>query len=188
MAGSIVALLTGDIGVGKSTVCQRVVEAGHAHDLSIAGILSQPLLDAQGNRTGLVAVDLESGETRALASTKRSLSSLSRGSYSFDPATFAWAIERVQAALLRTPALVILDEIGPLELEAEKGFAPLLEPLLNAPCPTLLVVRRACRPILEARLTVSPFVFEVNNATREGLPGAIVAALCLQRSPTTTGH
>ncbi len=184
----IVVLLTGEVGAGKSTVCLRLAEAARESGLGVAGILSRPVYDALGHKVGIEAVDLWSGEARPLASLASPLGPLRCGPYSFDPSAFAWA-ERVMAeALARGPDLAILDEVGPLELAQGKGFAPLLGPLLAAPCSVVLVVRRTWRASLEERLAGRGPVFEAAEATRGSLPEAIAATLgiCLFPSRAVT--
>jgi nucleoside-triphosphatase THEP1 len=181
MGRRVVALLAGEVASGKTTVCQKVAEAARRRGLRVGGILTQPLYDALGRRVGLRAVDLWRRESRLLASVHRPLSDLRQGRYCFDPAAFAWAEQAVLASLEGDPGLVILDEVGPLELEAGAGFAPLLGPVLAAGCPVLLVVRRGCCAALAARLPAAPVVFDVCLATRDALPAKIVAALCNPR-------
>lgn len=187
----MIALLVGEIGAGKTTICRRVADVARQRGLRVGGILTRPLYDARGRKTGLVAEDLWSARSRLLATLQtepsgerleRHLSELRRGPYSFHRAAFAWAGHAVRAALAQAPDLVILDEVGPLELAAGAGFALLLDPLCAAGCPTLLVVRRSCRPALEARLAALPLAFEVEAARRDALPEAIVNALCPVRS------
>lgn len=183
MPHAVSALLVGEIGAGKTTVCQRLAEALRRRGLPLGGIISQPRYDGQGRKRELYAVDLWSGQCRRLATVGAQAASdgppagLAQGPYVFDPATFAWAVQAVRVSLAHSPALVIVDEIGPLELEAQAGLAPLLGGALGA-CPTLLVVRRAWQAALEARLGVRPLVFEVLPATRDRLPEMIIAALC----------
>ncbi|MCL6431745.1 MAG: nucleoside-triphosphatase, partial [Anaerolineae bacterium] len=106
---------------------------------------------------------------------------LRRGPHIFDPAAFAWATERVRRALDGGPALVIIDEIGPIELEMGGGFAPLLGPVANCAVPALLVVRQSLRQALAQRLGQPPAVFWVTESTRERLPQDILAALLGRR-------
>ncbi len=175
--GTPVVLLSGEVGAGKSTVCLRLAEAVRESGRGVAGILSRPVYDALGRKMGIEAVDLWSGEARPLASLVRPLGPWHCGPHSFDPAAFAWARRAVEEALALGPAVAILDEVGPLELAQGKGFAPLVGPLLAAPCPVVLVVRRACRADLEARLAGRGLVVEVEETTRSSLPETIAAAL-----------
>ncbi len=76
MPRSKVVLLTGEIGIGKTTVCRRVADAVREQDWRIAGIITHPAYDPQGRKMALFAMDLWSGETRLLASLERRLSDL----------------------------------------------------------------------------------------------------------------
>jgi nucleoside-triphosphatase THEP1 len=174
----VIALLVGEIGAGKTTICRQVAALARERGLRPAGILSRPIYDEQGHKTSLVAVDLWSGQARRLASLQRPLSDLGRGPYSFCLATFAWANRAVLAALREAPDLIILDEIGPLELVAGVGFAPLIDPVAGSGRPALLVVRRECHAAVEARLPGRLLTFQVDGAARDALPARIVEALC----------
>ncbi len=112
---------------------------------------------------------------------------LYQGPYTFDPAAFAWAVEAVRTALSQAPDLIIVDEIGPLELERGAGFAPLLGLLTRGAVPLLLVVRWSCRQALEARLGCEALAFVVDVATRDALPEAILEAMsCRFQHPGVT--
>ncbi len=182
MAHSLIALLVGETGAGKTTVCERVACLARRRGLVVGGIITRPLKDAGGRKVGLEAVDLGSGSGRLLASLERPLGDLRQGPYFFDPAAFAWAAQAMGAALAAGPDLVILDEIGPLELRDGRGFAPLLGPLLAAGYPALLVVRRSWRRALEGRLGVPALAFEVDAGTRDAAPGEVLGALCAASS------
>jgi nucleoside-triphosphatase THEP1 len=173
----VTLLVTGEVGAGKTTACARFVELARAQGISVGGILTEPEEDPSGRRVGLWARDLWRGERFLLASCVRPLSDLRRGPYSFDPAAFAWGIAAVQMALSEGAGLVILDEVGPVELERGEGFAPLIAPLAEAAIPVVWVVRRSCRATLEARLGGTALAFEVDAKTREGLPGLMMDAL-----------
>jgi nucleoside-triphosphatase THEP1 len=121
------------------------------------------------------------------------------GPYSFDPAALARALRVLRrAATLRQAQdaaagcdLLMVDEIGPLELEQGEGFAPILELLpVEGPTHTLIVVRPALldQLLLHLRETVrpgspepsfaTPFkVFSVTEENRNKLPLRIVEEL-----------
>ena len=61
------AILTGDVRVGKTTVCQAVVDLARERDYCVSGILTPPILDDKGMRLGINVTDLATGEHRVLA-------------------------------------------------------------------------------------------------------------------------
>ena len=191
---SIVGFLTGEIGSGKTTVCRRIVELARGQGWRPAGMITDPVIDEHGRKVALLAEDLWTGERRRLATVEpvagaiaaapeesHRAEALRRGPHIFDPAVFAWTIEQVQRALDRQPALVIIDEIGPIELELGAGFAPLLAPVANGAVPALLVVRQSLRQALAQRLGQPPVVFWVTESTRERLPQDILATFLGRR-------
>jgi len=182
------ALVTGDIGSGKTTVAGRVVERARQQGLSVAGLWCPARLVA-GIKTGIEAVDLTRDERRLLAARndlegeKELL--LTRpgphtGRYTFDPEILAWANRVLAGAAAARPDLLMVDEIGPLELERGEGLAPVLLDLADGSVPrALLVVRERLLENLKARLDIaaSTAVFLVEQDTRETLPEKILTWL-----------
>lgn len=176
----LVTLLTGERGVGKSTVCLRVAELARAAGLPVAGIVSScrdPL------RNLLDAVDLLSLQRWPLASTVEPLGGPAVGRFSFSAAGLARALAALEQAAASDAALLVVDEVGPLELSRREGFYPFLERLRALDSPDLLV---AVRPSLLSELQgflagERQRVLEVTAAAREGLPGRIVAAAAARR-------
>ncbi len=185
MTLSAIGLLVGETGAGKTTVCTRLAGQALAEGWRVGGIITRPLCDAFGRRTALLAEDLWTGEERLLASLERDLGGPRCGRHSFAAEAFAWGCRAVEVALAAGPDLILLDEVGPLELEAGVGFAPVLEALVRAPCPRLFVVRRAWWKVLAGRLPLAPLIFDVEPGTRDGLAGHVLDALLPRLTP---GH
>lgn len=116
------------------------------------------------------------GATAALAGATAASDPLTPG-WRFDSEVFAWANQALAGSV---PCdLLVVDEIGPLELHGGRGWARALEVLSATGYQAALVV---CRPELVAQLQerLSPRsleIFEVTPETRDLLPGAIVARL-----------
>ena len=114
-------VITGPRQAGKTTACRRIAAAAAARGWTVAGVLA-PALFQGGRKVGIMATDLRSGESRLLA-TRRSAADGGLG-YEFDEGTLAWADGVVASAV---PCdLLVVDEIGPLELATGRGLVSAL--------------------------------------------------------------
>lgn len=118
-AGSL-ALLTGGRGAGKTRWCEALARAARGARLVVVGVLSPPVL-ADGEKRGIDLLDLATGGRRPLAERARpGLPGTAGLGWRFDPEALAAgnsALERVGAC-----DLLLVDELGPLELGRASGF------------------------------------------------------------------
>jgi nucleoside-triphosphatase len=169
-------VVTGERGAGKSTLCKRIATEAGRRGLSVAGLITERLGDAPGSPRRVI--DLASGESRLFGSqhgTPGSSAPAARGPdpltpwWEYDHGVFAWA----NAALLRsTPCdLLVVDEVGPLELQGKRGWVGALDALRSGDFNAALVVcRPALLPDLTGQLGPRPVVVvEVDVETRDGL-------------------
>jgi nucleoside-triphosphatase THEP1 len=206
-------LLTGRRGVGKTTVCQAVAELARRRGYRPGGIITPAFYACSADRelgignwkstkVGFEAMDVGSGERWPLAHTdpstilrqgsgqgsghRQKMGGPRVGPYSFDPAALARALAVLERAISAGCDLLMVDEIGPLELEQGKGFAPILDLLpVEGPTHTLIVVRPALLDPLLLRLRGAVrrpcrtgfTVFSVTEENRDELPLQIVEAL-----------
>ena len=188
-------LLTGERQVGKTTVCRRVAELARGLGYGPAGVLTPVLLDKDGFPVVRHALMVSDGEQRLLAQANGDLGGvpglvlseaeelsnggLRTGRYSFDADLFVWVIGRLRGAISRGCDLLIVDEIGPLELEQGRGLAPILPDLSAGTLPPLLlVVRPELTAQLQGRLPDIPFcTFTATRENRQALPGTIIKEL-----------
>jgi nucleoside-triphosphatase THEP1 len=160
--------------------------------------------DSHGVKVGFEVVDVGSGERWPLARTddpstsrrgkrspeqsrrivepsgqRRQLDGPRVGPYSFDPDGLARALRVLREAISAQCDLLVIDEIGPLELEQGEGFAPILDLLpVEAPMHTLIVVRPALLdPLLRYLRDTQCSVFSVTEENRDELPLRIVEKL-----------
>lgn len=185
---SRIGLLTGAVGVGKTTVAGRVVDLARQRGLICGGLLTPALVGRRGQKIGIWGVDVSSGERRLLARIGEDLGGPAIGPYSFSAAALAWAVSVLEAALpppppvsLRRCDLLLVDEIGKLELWHGAGLAPILPRLAAGEAPrALVVVRDFLLDELQARLgAIEPIVFLVSEQNREELPVHILHNLMM---------
>jgi nucleoside-triphosphatase len=167
-------LLTGLRQVGKSTVCQAVVELARAQGRQPQGVLSPALFDSSGAKVGFEVLDVATGERWLLAHTVRELDGPRIGPYVLDSAGLVRSIIALTRAC-EGADLMIVDEIGPLELKRNEGFAPVLDCLpLQGPGHLLLVVRPSLLPEVRRRLGGDFAICTVTEGNRAILPAHIL--------------
>ena len=149
----MIGLLAGSIGIGKTTLCQRLVALLRQQGLEPAGILAPALIDDQGMKIGIRLLRIETEEERVLALVEGDLQGPRTSRYVFDADVMAWGLSGLRKALAGDYDLVFIDEIGPLELLRGEGLAPLLGDLRDLYEPyVLIVVREALAEMLRERL------------------------------------
>jgi nucleoside-triphosphatase THEP1 len=143
-------IVTGELESGKTTLCLALA----ASSPRFVGIISVPLLDADGLRIGFSARNLATGDEWVLGRADRDLGGPRYGRFSFSSDGIVRTIDCLRGVLLRARAgrstglpsepsadpVVIIDEIGPLETAHGGGLAPVL-PLLETAGHLVLVAR-----------------------------------------------
>jgi len=195
-------VLTGRVHIGKTTVCRAVADLLQQRSYCVRGILTPPILDNTGERLGIEVVDLATGERRVLArrcpasdlaepcsSTGEAgldgdFSGPSVGPYHFDPVALQWGQAVIARAIAIGCDLLIVDEIGRLELEQDSGFSQVLQLLeTSIVLRSLLVVRETLLDKFHCRLPdLQIITFEVTGDNRHTLPFEIAQRLFLTQS------
>jgi len=176
-----IVVVSGDSGIGKTTVCTQVAVLAKVRGLAVAGILSPSRWVAE-RRMGIDVEDIRSGQKRPLAKAR---AEPGRGETN-GPATVGWRFDRQSlewgAAVLRTATpcdLLIVDEIGPLELLRGEGWIEAMS-VLRANDYRLAVV--VVRPALVTLFLKSldgrePLLLSITSFNRDALPGQVLALL-----------
>lgn len=117
-------ILTGERGAGKTTACLELVESARRQWLDCAG-LACPARFEGGSRAGIDVIDLRTNERRGLAVVDELPARLRAGPYRFDETSVSWGVARLAAAC---PCdLLVVDEIGPLEMVRREGWVDAVE-------------------------------------------------------------
>ena len=166
----MIIIVSGTIGVGKTTICRKLVELIRDEGFTTGGVLTYKAADE-----GIIIEDIGSGKTETLASTSTEYQGPRTPKYSFNPEGIFLgirAIDRVASA-----AVLVVDEIGHLELRGE-GFVRVID-LLKAgkvkDC--ILVIRKELLSAFLPQLPANPLVFETTIDNRNLLPQEIGSVL-----------
>jgi nucleoside-triphosphatase THEP1 len=202
-------ILTGPVHIGKTTVCRAVADLALGRGYCVRGILTPPILKQDGQRLGIEGVNLATGERRVLArrcppsdpqgnvfasnhvaddadaaqeTLAGDFSGPRVGVYRFDPEALRWGQEAVARAVAVGCDLLIVDEIGRLELEQNRGFSHVLSLLeTSIVLRSLLVVRLELLQQFHLRLPDLAFItFAVSDDNRSTLPLKIADRLFLE--------
>jgi molybdopterin-guanine dinucleotide biosynthesis protein A len=155
----VTLLVVGEPGSGKTSWCREYVGWRRESGSSVGGILS-PAIEKQGQRVGSNALDLLTGKETAFAR----LSRLRRfkggevvGDYTISRDGISFACGAIRRAVESRCDLVVIDEVGPLELGG-KGLMPAVELALASAVNVLIVVRSSLKEELQRRFPHYEFV------------------------------
>ena len=136
-------LVTGQSGSGKTRWCQELVEQAKARGIHAVGLVSPAVFEG-ANKIGIDLVDVESGSRKLLA-VPRGESGIGQTTayWQFEDETINWG--NLILEQLGSCQLLILDELGPLELQRGSGLTNGISVDYRASLPSGL---RGCTTIL----------------------------------------
>ncbi len=142
-------MLTGARGAGKTTFCRSLAAHARLRGWDVAGLLSPATFEGEG-KTGILAEDVRTGETHTLASAyPRPAFDLQFGKWHFDRSTLAWGNQVIESSIPCN--LLIVDELGPLELTHQGGWQAALDVLSGVGYQVAMVVIRPELQVLARR-------------------------------------
>lgn len=166
-------LLTGEPGVGKSTLIQYLVDN---YNGALAGVVSRELLES-GERVGFEAVTID-GRRRVFAHRNMFTDSTYRvGEFFVDVNCFdEFVVPELKRGLNELGVIVLLDEIGRMQAFS-KSFLETVNDLLSSPAHIIGTIvyddEAFARPI---KAHESTMVLTVTSENRDLLPRCILAA------------
>lgn len=132
-------VITGKKNSGKTFLLNQIVEFLKQQKISYDGIISIPVID-NGIKIGFDSLRL-ADEKLSLLCRKDYISSLSTTYYSFNTETFSAANDILKRLRLKKTEILIIDEIGTLEIRDE-GWAYLLTNTINIFSGILIITLR----------------------------------------------
>ncbi len=117
---SRIMIITGEIQIGKTTLCLEVMKQAKLQGIDSAGLLSPAVFEG-GKKVGIDALNVRTGEKRRLAELRGEESrELETRRWSFFPEAVDWGNKVLQDSI--PCSLLIVDELGPIELEEQQGW------------------------------------------------------------------
>lgn len=151
-----IIILTGDRGSGKTTLLIKLVEELQKQNRVVGGILSPVVMDNSA-RIGYDVINVQTGNRTALCRNNLESSGPNIGDLNFFENGIRFGIDAIQASLSNCE-LIIIDEVGPLELDGEV-WAQAIDRLMNlSSCPVLFVVREHLIEKVKSRWSFVPLM------------------------------
>ena len=160
----IVLAITGPKRSGKTSLCARLVQHCADMGLQLGGMLA-PDRRRGDAKVGIDVVWLRDGQRHALARIVPRDQATTVGEYAFDHQVLDETLAVLLRDLARPLDLVLIDEIGRLELKRGGGYAAALDAIPSSPVPVVAVtVRPELVEILSQRVAPSPVrAFDVTD-------------------------
>ena len=151
-------IITGEVGIGKSTVCRRIVDMAREDGFICGGVLTSK------DKDNLLVENIETGERELLASGNHEEGAVPVGRYSFNLKGIQFGQRAIQQSL--DVDLLAVDECGPLELRGA-GFSDIFDILHQRGSKiNLLVIRKKLLEKFKKRFNLEFNVFEVTRQNR----------------------
>jgi nucleoside-triphosphatase THEP1 len=160
-----VVIITGDIHQGKTTFAQNVISKLLSDNIRIAGFFSVGE-NENGVRTGFILTEIGTERRTELCSDKKAENRLKLGRFYFNQEAIALGNEILNPANISDKQLVVIDEIGPLELNGN-GWSCSIEKLSGSKTiPQLWVVRKShVRKISRKWNIGNAWVYDISDST-----------------------
>jgi nucleoside-triphosphatase THEP1 len=166
----MVIIVTGAIGVGKTTVCRKLVELLQNRGYTCGGILTYKTADGS-----ITVEDIQSGQRETLASVNKVYDGPRTARYFFNPEGIDFGIHAIEQGICA--AVLVVDELGHLELRGE-GFIKVVELVRTGKVTDcILVIRKELLSEFLSQLNVEPFIFHTTLSGRDRLPQEIAALI-----------
>jgi len=168
-----VFVVTGDSGVGKTTVVMCAAERLKQRGLKIGGVISREI--RSGNvRVGFEFVDLTTNERVMLASTTGSGPRMGKYFINLDGCRFA---AEILIKAIKFSDVIICDELGPMEFKS-KVFADCVEGMLALDKPVIVVVHKKLQhPLIDKFRKKTSFLINIDLQNRNKAPDLLLDRL-----------
>jgi nucleoside-triphosphatase THEP1 len=166
----MVIIITGAVGIGKTTVCKKALEIACNSGYSCGGIITHKMPEET-----LSIMDIRSGEMATLAIPGDRFGGPLTPKFTFDPRGIDFGIQAIEKGI--SEDILFVDEIGIIETMGE-GFIKAFDIVNQRITKTsILVIREELLEYLLPGLDDDPLIFETTVENRDQLPFNIFSSI-----------
>jgi nucleoside-triphosphatase THEP1 len=160
-----IVIITGDIQEGKTTFTRRIIDDLIEQKFRISGFLSIAIND-NGVRTGFNLMDIDSSEQIELCSDKKDDNRVKLGRFYFNHGALIFGNRILNPDNLAGKQLIVIDEIGPLEINGQ-GWSNSIDNITRSyTIPHLWVVRKSLVQKISKKWNIGDaWVFDISNSS-----------------------
>jgi nucleoside-triphosphatase THEP1 len=133
-------VISGQVGSGKTAHVQKIIEALKGYNISVGGLYCPRILDGE-TTIGYDVVDIQTNEQIEFLRKSKDDTLTKIGRYSILPKGLEVGRSALDISKNRNWQLIVIDEVGNLELE-NRGWASTIDELLKVPTIHLLFTVR----------------------------------------------
>ena len=169
-----IIIISGEKREGKTTFVSRLVDNLKDQNIQIIGFLSIGIHE-NNRRTGFDIFDLQTSQKVGLCTKTRHKGWFSFGDYYFNPEGISKGNEILDINNLNNTQLVVIDEVGPVELNGQ-GWSDAIEALCQASSvPQLWVVRKSLLDVIIRKWnTGNIYLFDISEDTLKDVENKIL--------------
>jgi len=157
-----IIIVTGDLQQGKTTFVRKIVDRLRADKLQFTGFLAEGI-NEDGNRIGFDLLNLQTG-AKTLLCRSSGLDGVKFGRFTFSEEGLRAGAEIISPEQVSGSQVVIIDEIGPLELNRQGWWLAVTQLVESAGIPQLWVVRKNLVKSVISNWTVGDvYVFDIQQ-------------------------
>ena len=166
-------ILTGRINQGKTSFTQQLIDELQNEGLRVSGFVTLGNTN-DSSRNAYKIKNLQSGEETALCTTHPNPANAHYGRFYFEEAGIKKGCDIITQSLTQLPDLLVIDELGPMEIN-NRGWAPALEKVVeNNTCAQFWVVReKLVKPMMRKWNVGDVIIFDLKKDTPDSVSNTI---------------
>ena len=178
-----VFIITGSVGEGKTELAGEIVSYLREHKVKAGGILSERII-TDGVTTGYNLIDIETGSSVAFLRQDQKCGPEKIGRFFISPEGIDTGIKILSALVLSDTQVIIIDEVGQLELNNGGWAACIDDLLLKSDAKIIMTVRESRLEEIIKKWNLVPVIFHVSETDYLKSGSAIIEYLKSSRETT----